>query len=221
MATEIQVRLYNDKVAALAREVEPGKFEISRLQARGKGSQFVNLGRPFAEWEYRALAAWLGELDRVPTYAAWLKELDWIRHFDPASKTRIFVYGTLRKGCHNHDFLKGSKFVGMTRTLPHYRMVAGGIPFLCRMEHNAGDEIVGELYDVDGTVFTRLAELERGYDCAEIMIQNEEGGTAFAYAYFAPPRRAASLLRAGQSGEMKITTDFLPYYKEQRRARGG
>jgi len=36
--------------------------------------------------------------------------------------TRIFVYGTLKRGGRNHHFMAGQQFVGEARTAPGYTL---------------------------------------------------------------------------------------------------
>ena len=67
----------------------------------------------------------------------------------------IFVYGTLKRGFHNHALLANSKFVGTGR-VPGFDLFRAGIPFAV-----PGDgEIHGELFSVSDSVLARLDALE-------------------------------------------------------------
>ena len=72
---------------------------------------------------------------------------------------RIFVYGTLKRGCVNHAYLGGQRWVGVARTEPRYRMFdLGGYPGM--VEVADGLSIQGEVWDVDDDCFAQLDLLE-------------------------------------------------------------
>lgn len=73
-------------------------------------------------------------------------------------KTRVFVYGTLRRFEGNHYLLDDASYVGQALTDAKYTMLhLGGYPGVIR----AGcTSIFGELYDVDPTTIGRLDLLE-------------------------------------------------------------
>lgn len=72
--------------------------------------------------------------------------------------TKLFVYGTLRRGCGNHRLLDGSEYHGIA-VLDGYRMVSlGGFPAIYRGEK--GDTVTGEVYEVDAATLRRLDSLE-------------------------------------------------------------
>ncbi|MCP5560422.1 MAG: gamma-glutamylcyclotransferase [Verrucomicrobiaceae bacterium] len=74
--------------------------------------------------------------------------------------TRVFVYGTLKRGCSNFGWIRQQQFVGEAETLPIYRMFdAGGFPALVADERD-GVAIQGELWDVDAAGLARLDVLE-------------------------------------------------------------
>ncbi len=78
---------------------------------------------------------------------------------DP-SLTRIFVYGTLKRGCSNHHWLAGQQFIGEARTQPAFRMHdLGGFPGMMRPASD-GLSIEGEVWDVDPECLARLDVLE-------------------------------------------------------------
>jgi gamma-glutamylcyclotransferase (GGCT)/AIG2-like uncharacterized protein YtfP len=73
--------------------------------------------------------------------------------------TRVFVYGTLKRGGENHHWIEAQRSVGPARTRPVYRMFdLGGYPGLVR--HPQGVSIEGELWDVDPAGLARLDVLE-------------------------------------------------------------
>jgi len=63
------------------------------------------------------------------------------------NKALIAVYGTLRKGCGNHEhFLKDAEFMGAFKSEPIYNMYSlGGFPGL---KENGDTSIVLEVYSV-------------------------------------------------------------------------
>ncbi|XP_021765468.1 putative gamma-glutamylcyclotransferase At3g02910 [Chenopodium quinoa] len=81
--------------------------------------------------------------------------------------TKIFVYGTLKRGFPNHHLLEeltssnDAVFLGCYKTLNLYPLVCGplGIPFLINIP-GSGHRVIGELYSVSGPGLARLDELE-------------------------------------------------------------
>lgn len=77
-----------------------------------------------------------------------------------STNTRVFVYGTLKRGLSNARYLAGQRFLGEARTQPIYRMVSlGSYPGLFRSTEN-GRSIVGEVWEVDAACLARLDVLE-------------------------------------------------------------
>jgi len=73
-------------------------------------------------------------------------------------KHRVFVYGTLKRGQRNYQFLRNADFVGKFVTEPVYSMYAfEDYPAVCLHGRHA---IHGEVYRVDDRQFQRLDELE-------------------------------------------------------------
>ncbi|MES2596458.1 MAG: gamma-glutamylcyclotransferase family protein [Verrucomicrobiota bacterium] len=73
---------------------------------------------------------------------------------------RIFVYGTLKRGHSNHQYLRGQKFLGMAMTHPRYRLHdLGGYPGMVLNERE-GISIHGEVWEVDEGCLTNLDVLE-------------------------------------------------------------
>jgi gamma-glutamylcyclotransferase (GGCT)/AIG2-like uncharacterized protein YtfP len=73
--------------------------------------------------------------------------------------TRVFVYGTLKRGGENHGWIANQHFVAAAVTRPRYRMYdLGGYPGMIRAED--GLAIEGEVWDVDDSGLIRLDVLE-------------------------------------------------------------
>src|SRR5258708_7181594 len=79
---------------------------------------------------------------------------------------RVFVYGTLRRGHHNHALLEMSKFIGEAATLRTYWMITTGV-FPVVLDAVPADfglpplAIAGEIYHVDDATLEQLDLLER------------------------------------------------------------
>lgn len=73
---------------------------------------------------------------------------------------KVFVYGTLQRGFHNHPLLGDSPFLGAATTIERYvlRSRPGGIPFVGRDLQVS--KIAGELFEVDPDLLPRLDQLE-------------------------------------------------------------
>ncbi len=74
--------------------------------------------------------------------------------------TRVFVYGTLKRGGSNHHFLAGQAFLGEARTAPGYILFSlGDYPGMVR-RIGTEDHVLGEVWAVDGAALAALDELE-------------------------------------------------------------
>ena len=72
--------------------------------------------------------------------------------------TRVFVYGSLRRGLHNHHFLAGATFVGDDVTEPAFTLYSlGAFP---AMVQGGTTSVVGEVYEVDARTLAALDRLE-------------------------------------------------------------
>lgn len=108
------------------------------------------------------------------------------------STYRVFVYGTLRAGMHNHHWLKGSRLVAETET-EHaaYTMldISGFFPGVIR---GGNATIIGEVYAVDAVT---LAELDRHEGCPNHykreIVKTKDCGECFTYIYQMPSRARA------------------------------
>jgi gamma-glutamylaminecyclotransferase len=105
-----------------------------------------------------------------------------------ASVTRVFVYGTLRRGEANHHLLAAARFVCDARTMPQFTLYAlDGHP---GMGVGGNTSVVGECFDVDVTTLAALDELEGypgWYDRIELTLAGGERATA----YLLPPEFTA------------------------------
>ncbi|HKK57377.1 gamma-glutamylcyclotransferase family protein [Marinobacter sp.] len=73
---------------------------------------------------------------------------------------RVGVYGTLKKGQSNHDFLSSARFVGRCQLNQITLYDTGPFP-AAKLEPSDGIEV--EFYDINSKTFARLDELE-GYN---------------------------------------------------------
>jgi gamma-glutamylcyclotransferase (GGCT)/AIG2-like uncharacterized protein YtfP len=73
---------------------------------------------------------------------------------------RIFVYGSLKRGCHNFHHLAGQRFLGEASTTQGYRLYdLGSYPgMVTDVTDNEG--VRGEIWEVDADTLARLDEFE-------------------------------------------------------------
>ncbi|MGI9571737.1 MAG: gamma-glutamylcyclotransferase family protein [Candidatus Actinomarinaceae bacterium] len=73
---------------------------------------------------------------------------------------KVFVYGTLKKGYHNHNCLEGSEFIGSARSIEKFNMInLGGFPAVL-YNSDDGYQIWGEIYKINDRILQRLDLLE-------------------------------------------------------------
>ena len=116
----------------------------------------------------------------------------------------IFVYGTLRKGFHNHRLLKNSTFIGKGRTKKKYKMTVNGIPFVSEKEGIS--HIVGEVYEVDEKTLKRLDILESHpdwYERKKVKIILENGKEIEAWLYFNEISEGNNIIYSGDFTDLK------------------
>jgi len=71
--------------------------------------------------------------------------------------SKLFVYGTLKKGYHNHYIIEGSKLIN-TAVLSDYAIFdLGSFPGIVR-DHES--RVYGELYEISDDLLPRLDRLE-------------------------------------------------------------
>ena len=72
--------------------------------------------------------------------------------------TKVFVYGTLKRGNHNFKFLANSRFLGAHTTDPSYTLTCNG--FFPKAVRGGSTAIVGEVFEVDEKTLESLNRLE-------------------------------------------------------------
>jgi gamma-glutamylaminecyclotransferase len=74
--------------------------------------------------------------------------------------TRIFVYGTLKRGGANHGHLSRQRYLGEARTGPGVTLYSlGDYPGMVRDPYDT-EGVAGELWEVDEKCLARLDDLE-------------------------------------------------------------
>lgn len=74
---------------------------------------------------------------------------------------KVFVYGTLKRGYHNHYILENSKFVkDHTLSRKFLMLDSGAYPVLLNADIEYSGYPVGEVYEVDDETMARLDRLE-------------------------------------------------------------
>ncbi|MDR3428676.1 MULTISPECIES: gamma-glutamylcyclotransferase family protein [Silvimonas] len=100
----------------------------------------------------------------------------------------VFVYGTLKQGCRNHHWMRGTPCLGQAQTVASYALYLDQrIPFLYKSEPRY--PVQGELYHVDAAQLAHLDVLERHpewYMRQQIAVQRGDGSVVQAWAYFCP-----------------------------------
>lgn len=97
----------------------------------------------------------------------------------PHKKHRVFVYGTLKRGIHNHRLLETSDFFGEAYTVDTFRMYQTGFPVIFMSDHPDAKSVFGEVYDVDDETLERLDQLESAgymYDRRQVNVICLAGG---------------------------------------------
>lgn len=101
---------------------------------------------------------------------------------------RLFVYGTLKRGCKNHHLIAGESFVGEARTSPGFRLYhLGDFPGMVADDGDT-EGVTGEVWAVDELQLARLDAFE---GVAEGLYRREpvplmtpfETGTVYSYLY--------------------------------------
>lgn len=75
----------------------------------------------------------------------------------------LFVYGTLKKGKHNHGIISHCKYIGKCKLLyNHYVLKNGPLPYLCFQRRYLNDytHVYGELYKVTQNDIEMLDKFE-------------------------------------------------------------
>lgn len=98
----------------------------------------------------------------------------------PAMLERLFVYGTLQRGCCNHGLLAGGRWIGASRTAPGFALIdLGRYPGMVRRGPAA---VAGELYHVTPAVLEALDRFEgHPWLFRRARVPLADGRQAFAY----------------------------------------
>lgn len=91
--------------------------------------------------------------------------------------TRVFVYGTLKRGIHNHHLLADAQYVGQAYTIDTFRMHDVGFPVIRFSDHPDAKSVFGEVYDVNDRCLRSLDRLENEgvmYDRKQINVILEQ-----------------------------------------------
>lgn len=95
--------------------------------------------------------------------------------------SRVFVYGTLRRGEVNAGLLSEAELLGCHVTLPHYTMYSlGAYPGVVARGRTP---IAGEVYSVDRRQLTQLDRLEDYPRLYERRLISSPWGNAWIYLY--------------------------------------
>ncbi|KAG2636556.1 putative gamma-glutamylcyclotransferase At3g02910 isoform X1 [Panicum virgatum] len=143
-----------------------------------------------------------------------------------ATPTRVFVYGTLKRGFPNHPLLVAcaSPFVGAASTAAPASLVIGpySVPFLLPTpsSSSSGRVVAGELYAPSPAALAELDALEGthigAYERRPItVVADGSGEVVEAEAYFAHPSYAEALWRrcGGEAAEIgEYTADHAARY---------
>lgn len=103
---------------------------------------------------------------------------------------KLFVYGTLKKGFHNHDYYLGegkSRFLGDAVTDSSFTLYIEALPFLVREASDGPVE--GELYEIDEDTLYEIDGLEghpRVYKREFVTVYDKDGNEVECFAYLYP-----------------------------------
>ena len=97
-----------------------------------------------------------------------------------AEKTRVFVYGSLRRGQKHHGLIKNAHWLGENKTEPLYELMdLGPYPALVK---DGQTGVSGEVYEVDAITLRTLDQLEGHPDrYRRQMITLADGSTCDTY----------------------------------------
>ncbi len=99
----------------------------------------------------------------------------------------LFVYGTLKKGFHNHPYLANSKFISTAKTAKKYPMIQTNpaFPYLI-YQSGKGHQIHGEVYTIDYKTLLEIDALEGcpthyKRDVIEVILENKQKIKSWCY----------------------------------------
>ena len=116
--------------------------------------------------------------------------------------TRIFVYGTLKRGQPNHGLLVlpnneqagKAEFVGTAKTIDKYPLIIAtkfNTPFLLDVV-GSGQRVVGEIYQVDDVMLEECDQLEghpERYVRTPIQVERDDSSIEQVFCYLLPRNR--------------------------------
>ena len=92
---------------------------------------------------------------------------------------RIFAYGSLKRGCHNHHFIEQAYYHGEYRTDARYTLVSlGDYPAVI---NNGTTAIQGEVYALDARTLQQVDELEDYPELYDRILIDTPYGEAWMY----------------------------------------
>lgn len=91
-----------------------------------------------------------------------------------------FVYGTLKRGCPLHGWMKKSKFLG-EHTVKGYTLLSLGPYPAMYITPDESCAVVGELYEMPADEFSSLAGMEESTGYLTVAVHTTEGVTAQAF----------------------------------------
>lgn len=101
---------------------------------------------------------------------------------------RVFVYGSLMDGMHNHGLLATAEFVRADQTTGGFDMRSLGA-FPAAVRSPEGPPLRGELYEVNAAELAALDRLEgHPFHYRRTETELAGGGMAFVYVYADPER---------------------------------
>ena len=120
----------------------------------------------------------------------------------------LFVYGTLRRGCHNHFFMRDAKYISHGRTQESMCLVAHvdyKVP-LTWPDPN-GQTLRGELYEIDERSIMPIHRMEvnSGYEAKWMTIVKDDSQVSRALVYCHPPTDNRHFVKIAHG-------DFMDWY---------
>jgi len=103
--------------------------------------------------------------------------------------TKVFVYGTLKRGYGNNQLLSTAEFIGSGQTAMPMLMLNAGFPVAMLPQtpwNNRAAPIKGEVYEVDIETLKRLDRLEsegRMYLRDPVAVRMDDGTNLYAQMY--------------------------------------
>ena len=97
---------------------------------------------------------------------------------------RVFVYGTLKKGKHNHTWLQDSLFLGST-ALRGYELRIGRLPYVVEAD-SPNSFVRGEVYECTARILEDLDILEGHPNFYKRELVVTDKGKAWCYIYQDP-----------------------------------